>query len=66
MTPTILFYIIIGILITSFCFDTFLNSLNAKRFSNPIPKKLSDVYDKEAYHKSQAYSQTRYRFSKIS
>jgi len=66
MTPTILFYIIIGILIISFCFDTLLNALNAKRFSDPIPNKLSDVYDQEAYQKSQSYSHTRYRFSKIS
>jgi len=66
MTPTILFYIIIGILIISFCFDTLLNALNAKRFSDPIPNKLSDVYDQEAYQKSQSYSHTRYGFSKIS
>ena len=66
MTPTILFYIIIGILIISFFFDTLLNALNAKRFSDPIPNKLSDVYDQEAYQKSQSYSHTRYGFSKIS
>lgn len=66
MTPTFIFYIIIGILVTSFCFEAFLNSINARRFSDPIPKKLSDVYDQEAYQKSQSYNKTRYRFSKIS
>lgn len=66
MSPTLLFYIIIGILIISFCFDTFLNALNARHFSDPIPEKLTDVYDKEAYEKSQSYSKTRYQYSKIS
>lgn len=66
MSPTLLFYIIIGILIISFCFDTFLNALNARHFSDPIPKKLTDVYDKEAYEKSQSYSKIRYQYSKIS
>lgn len=65
MTPTILFYILIGILIINFIIDKVLSSLNAKHFNDPIPDELSDVYDAEEYSKSQLYKKTNYRFSRI-
>lgn len=65
MSPTTLFYIIIGILIISFIVDKVLDTLNEKRFDDEIPEKLKDVYDKEEYKKSQAYKKTKAKFSKI-
>lgn len=65
MSPTTLFYIIIGILIISFIVDKILDTLNEKRFDDEIPEKLKDVYDKEEYKKSQAYKKTKAKFSKI-
>ncbi len=63
MTPQIVFYILIGIITVKFLFDTFLNSLNAKHFNDPIPKELEDVYNSEEYLKSQAYKKKNHQFS---
>lgn len=65
MTPDILFYIIIGILVASFCIDKVLDHLNAKHFNDPVPEELKDVYDKEEYNKSQSYKKENYRFGLI-
>ncbi len=66
MEPTTLFGIIITILIANFLIDAILDYLNAKRYNAPIPSLLSDVYDHEAYQKSQLYKAKTYRFSVIS
>lgn len=66
MNPELLFYVIIGILVISYVFNQILDALNAKRFNDPIPEELQDVYDAEAYKKSQAYKKERYRFGSIS
>ncbi|MGS2763743.1 M48 family metallopeptidase [Sinomicrobium sp. M5D2P9] len=66
MTPTVLFYIIIGILLLDFIVDQVLDYLNAKHFGDAVPEELSDVYDDAEYVKSQAYKKTNYNFSKIS
>ncbi|MGS2740920.1 M48 family metallopeptidase [Sinomicrobium sp. M5D2P17] len=66
MTPTVLFYIIIGILLLDFIVDQVLDYLNAKHFGDAVPEELSDVYDDEEYVKSQAYKKTNYSFSKVS
>ena len=62
MDNTLIFYIILVILIGEFLLTTVLNYLNAKRFKDPIPKDLEDVYNQEEYQKSQAYKMTNYRF----
>ncbi len=62
MDKTLVFYVIIFILLGDFILDTVLNYLNAKRFKDPVPADLNDVYDREAYEKSQAYKQTNYKF----
>lgn len=62
MNPTTLFYILVAILVLSFLFEKILDRLNASRFDQPIPEELSDVYDREAYEKSQNYKKERYRF----
>ena len=65
MTPASLFYIFITILIISFVVDKVLDSLNAKRYEDAIPEELNDVYDKDAYEKSQAYKKTNHRFGNL-
>lgn len=62
MKAETLFYIIIAILVVNFIFDQVLDSINAKRFGDPIPSQLRDVYDDEEYKKSQAYKRERYKF----
>lgn len=62
MNPTILFYIILGIIVLNFVKDKVLNSLNAKHYNDAIPNELNDVFDKDEYKKSQAYKLINYRF----
>ncbi|MBT8255449.1 MAG: M48 family metallopeptidase [Bacteroidia bacterium] len=66
MTSQVLFYIIIGILVLNFTIDKILDFLNAKRFNDPIPELLEDVYDKQEYDRSQVYKAEKFRFSMIS
>ena len=66
MSSTTLFNIIFVILIVQFIIETILNHLNAKKFSDPIPEELGDVFNENEYLKSQAYKKTNYRFGLIS
>ncbi|SNR36143.1 M48 family metallopeptidase [Lutibacter flavus] len=63
MTPQTLFYILIGIIIAKYLFDTFLNALNSKHFNDAIPKELEGIYNEEEYLKSQNYKKEKYKFS---
>ncbi|UMB54674.1 M48 family metallopeptidase [Lutibacter sp. A64] len=65
MTPQILFYILIGIIIIKFLFDTYLDAQNAKHFNDAVPEELNDIYDQKEYEKSQAYKKVNYKFSNI-
>ena len=65
MNPTILFYILISILMIDFIIDKVLDFLNTKRFDDKIPHELSDVYDEDAYKKSQAYKKENAKFSRV-
>jgi len=65
MTPQLLFYILIGIIITKFLFDTYLDSLNAKHFNDEIPTEIKDIYNEKEYLKSQNYKKVNYKFSTI-
>tara|TARA_R110000765_G_scaffold163627_2_gene268545 strand:- start:2250 stop:3413 length:1164 start_codon:yes stop_codon:yes gene_type:complete len=42
-----------------------MNYLNAKRFKDPIPNDLNDVYNAQEYEKSQAYKLSNYKFGII-
>ena len=66
MTPQLLFYIIIGILLSSFLFDKILDYINSKHFNDTIPEELNDVYDATEYEKSQRYKKVTSKFSGIS
>lgn len=63
MTPQILFYIFISIILLEFLWNTYLDYLNAKHYKDPIPSALEGIFDKDEYLKSQAYKTTNYRFS---
>lgn len=65
MSAQVLFYLIIGIVVVSFIFEQVLEYLNTQRFNDPIPDELSDVYDAEAYKKSQDYKADKNRLSLI-
>ena len=62
MDKTLVFYCLIFILVGEFVLATVLNFLNAKRFKDPIPDDLKDVYNREEYEKSQDYKLTNYKF----
>ncbi|CAM4189101.1 M48 family metallopeptidase [Gillisia hiemivivida] len=66
MSAEILFYIIVTIILIDFIIDKILDSLNASRFNDPIPKELEDVYDDAEYRKSQDYKKEVYRFGVVS
>ncbi|MFD2516836.1 M48 family metallopeptidase [Salinimicrobium flavum] len=66
MTPQILFYIIVAIIVLDFVIDKVLDALNAAHFNDPVPPSLQDVYKEEEYQKSQEYKKTRYKFGLLS
>lgn len=66
MTPKLLFYIIIGILVFNYTIHSILDYLNAKHFNDEIPEPLKDVYSEDEYKKSQAYKKENDKFSNIS
>jgi STE24 endopeptidase len=66
MTPEILFYTILSIIIVNFIFEQIIDFKNAQWFSKPIPPLLSDVYDAEKYKQQQNYKFENYRFGTIS
>lgn len=66
MNSDSLFLIIILILVLQFLIETVLQHLNARKFSDPVPDELADVFDKEQYLKSQAYKRSNYRFGLVS
>ncbi|OGS69003.1 MAG: peptidase M48 [Flavobacteria bacterium RIFCSPLOWO2_12_FULL_35_11] len=65
MTPQTLFYILIGIIIVKFLFDTYIDSLNSKHFNDPIPAELEGIYNEQEYLKSQEYQKANYKFSVV-
>ncbi|SEM18986.1 STE24 endopeptidase [Maribacter orientalis] len=65
MDKTFVFYCILFILVGEFILDTVMNYLNAKRFKDPIPNDLNDVYNAQEYEKSQAYKLSNYKFGII-
>jgi STE24 endopeptidase len=65
MTADQIFYILIGIIVLKFLFDTFLSILNAKHFNDKLPLELEGIYNEEEYVKSQQYKSANFRFSLI-
>jgi len=65
MTGNILFIIIISVLVINYLKEEIISFVNSKHFNDPVPTELNDVYDEEAYRKSQAYKLTNYKFSRF-
>lgn len=61
-----LFYIIVGLLITDFAFERFLEYLNSTFWSDQLPDEVKGIYDQEKYSMQQAYEKVNFRFSLIS
>ena len=66
MNSTSLFYIIIAIIVFQFLMETVLDYLNSRKFQDPIPEELQDVFDNKEYLKSQAYKKDNYKFGILS
>lgn len=62
----ILFYIIIGLLVTDFIFERFLEFLNSTQWSDQLPEEVKDIYDQEKYSRQQTYEKINSHFSLIS
>ena len=65
MESNFLFYLILGILVVQYIIDSLLDYLNAKKYNDPIPKELVDVFDEKEHQKSQVYKKDNYRFGLI-
>jgi STE24 endopeptidase len=66
MSSESLYYLIIGILILQFAVETLLDYLNARKFGDPLPEEVANVYSSEAYDRSMAYKKANYRFGLFS
>lgn len=66
MAAATLFMVIIGILLLEYILETVLDILNARRFDDPVPEELQNLYDAAQYKKSQAYKKTKFRFGLFS
>lgn len=63
MNSEMLFALIIGLICFDFVKERILAFYNAKHFNDEPDKSVLDVYEKEAYLKSQDYKRTNYHFS---
>lgn len=66
MTPQVLYYIIITIILAGFGFDQWISYLNTTTRSNVLPDVLKGFYDEETYSRQQDYDRDNYRFGLIS
>jgi STE24 endopeptidase len=63
MAAQTLFIIIIAIIVFNFLFSRLMEYLNARKYGDPVPEGLEDVYDAEEYSKSMKYKKVNYRFA---
>jgi STE24 endopeptidase len=61
----LVFFLIIGIIISDFIFERIIDYLNTTRWSEELPEKLKDIYNENAYKKSQSYKKINYHFEII-
>ncbi|MCJ7466767.1 MAG: M48 family metallopeptidase [Maribacter sp.] len=61
-----LFYIIITILLVQYLIEVVLEYVNARRYDDPLPKELDDLFSAEEDEKSRNYKKTRYIFGLVS
>lgn len=60
------FWIIVVILIFDYIFESYLDWLNNKQFSNKLPEELKGIYEEQEYRRSQDYHKATQRFSQFS
>jgi len=65
MSANLFFWIFIGFIVLEFLLEYYLDALNAKHFNDTPDPELQDIFDPQAYQKSQKYKLENYRFSKI-
>jgi len=63
MRPETVFLIIIAIVFFNYLVSRVLEYLNAKKYGDPIPEGLEDVYDQKEYLRSMDYKKVNYRFA---
>ncbi len=63
LSPEVLLWIIVGIVVISFVFDQVLDYINLKAMRPDIPQEVMAFYDSEKYARSQAYHRELARFS---
>ncbi len=61
-----MYYLILGILISQFLFDQWLDYLNKSRSSATQPKELDGIYDAEKYAQQHLYRKANYGFNMVS
>jgi len=66
MTPHVLYYIILAIILANFAFDQWISYLNTTTRSNILPDVLKGFYDEETYSRQQDYDRDNYRFGLVS
>ncbi len=65
MAPITVKWIMLGIIILAYIFDTYLVILNLKHHSPQVPDEFKDVYDADTYAKNQQYKKVNATFALI-
>ncbi len=60
MSTETIFTVIMVILIADYLIDRTLDILNARRWSDKLPKRLVGIYDEDKYRESQKYEKAKY------
>lgn len=58
-------WLVLGLLVGVYVFETVVAILNQKHSREPVPKNVQDVYDKNRYNKWLAYSLEGHRFNLV-
>ncbi|MEH0155047.1 M48 family metallopeptidase [Limibacter armeniacum] len=62
----IILLVILAIVTAEFVLERVLSFLNRKNMSNPLPEKLTGIYEEDKYRKSQEYSAVKSKFGLFS
>ena len=65
ITTSFIFFLIIGLLVLSFVFDTWLDYLNHTHYRKPLPDIVKDVYDAKRLEKQWDYHRANYKLSML-
>lgn len=63
MSAELIFYLIIGLIVFNFLFESLLDYLNYTRFNAEPPESVQDIYDESEYQKSQNYKMDKFKFN---